>query len=164
MTRQRNLRKVPTLINPGHPCSKNEQGRPIKWLKFGCKFPLHGYSTWIGMTKINVMVVSRHSMSLPLMLNTNTDLFATWGSHWPKGVHHASRKRKASLDVREDGSDSLLRRDPGCDARHNSIDSRPWREIVNIDFLHLHRFTSNHEKCIAYWICWFASAQSQLSP
>ena len=37
-TRRRNLLKVPTLITPGHPCSKNEQDRPMKWLKFGCKF------------------------------------------------------------------------------------------------------------------------------
>ena len=38
-TRRRNLLKVPTLITPGHPCSKNKQDRPMKWLKFGCKFP-----------------------------------------------------------------------------------------------------------------------------
>ena len=42
-----------------------------------------------------------------MMLIENADLFATWGSHRPKGVQHASRKRKASLDVREDGPNSL---------------------------------------------------------
>ena len=42
-TRRRNLLKVPTLITPGHPCTKNEQDRPMKWLKFGCKFP----SKWL---------------------------------------------------------------------------------------------------------------------
>ena len=42
-TRRSNLLKVPTLITPGHPCLKNKQDRPMKWLKFGCKFP----SKWL---------------------------------------------------------------------------------------------------------------------
>jgi len=44
MTRRRNLLKVPTSITPGHPCLKNEQDRPMKWLKFGCKFPSKWFS------------------------------------------------------------------------------------------------------------------------
>ena len=59
-TRRRNLLKVPTLITPGHPCSKNEQDRPMKWLKFGCKFP----SKWLSFQSQS----TENSLTLPISL------------------------------------------------------------------------------------------------
>jgi hypothetical protein len=57
MTRRRNLLKVPTLITPGCPCSKNKQDRPMKWLKFRCKFP----SKWARFLKaINTLRFGSH--------------------------------------------------------------------------------------------------------
>ncbi len=63
-TRQRNLLKVPTLITRGQPCSKIEQDRPMKWLKFGCKFP----SKWLSFRSQSTKKLNNETLSSYFLL------------------------------------------------------------------------------------------------